>query len=115
MHTESSLKVLEDVTIALGQDLRYFAEETCKHFKTVETDKEFAARTRAETRRQAKQGVDKPSTGSTGKRSATFSLETVKHHAMGDYVEQIKMFGTTDSFTTQIVCDHLYCRNVCLI
>ena len=33
----------------------------------------------------------------------TFNLQTSKLHALGDYVETIKMFGTTDSYSTQIV------------
>lgn len=32
-----------------------------------------------------------------------FNLSTYKFHSMGDYATTIKLFGTTDSFTTQIV------------
>jgi hypothetical protein len=32
-----------------------------------------------------------------------FNLNTYKFHALGDYVSMIRMFGTTDSFTTQVV------------
>jgi hypothetical protein len=32
-----------------------------------------------------------------------FNLSTYKFHSMGDYVQTIKLFGTMDSFTTQIV------------
>jgi hypothetical protein len=39
----------------------------------------------------------------SGKRRKTFNLLTSKLHALGDYVETIKAFGTTDSYSTQIV------------
>ena len=32
-----------------------------------------------------------------------FNLDTSKFHALGDYVSMICMFGTTGSFTTQVV------------
>lgn len=32
-----------------------------------------------------------------------FNLNTYKFHALGDYVSMIRTFGTTDSFTTQVV------------
>jgi len=49
-----------------------------------------------------------------------FSLETYKLHALGDYVQQICLFGPTDLYSTQIVsrlssetavgaqCEHLH-------
>lgn len=33
----------------------------------------------------------------------TLNLSTYKYHALGDYVRMIRMFGTTDSYSTQIV------------
>jgi hypothetical protein len=32
-----------------------------------------------------------------------FNISTYKYHAMGDYVQTIRMFGTTDSYSTQTV------------
>ncbi|KAH7924391.1 hypothetical protein BV22DRAFT_1195981 [Leucogyrophana mollusca] len=111
MHTESSLKVLDQATVLLGQRLRFFADETCKHFRTVETDKEYAARSRATQREKARaQQITSseqpqsapPLQGSSGKRAKSFSLATSKLHALGDYTQQIRYFGTTDSFSSQI-------------
>lgn len=34
-----------------------------------------------------------------------FNLSTYKLHALGDYVSTIRLFGTTDSYSTQIVCN----------
>lgn len=47
-------------------------------------------------------------TGPSGARPKAFNMQTYKLHALGDYVSSIKMFGTTDSYTTQIVCIHLH-------
>ena len=37
-------------------------------------------------------------------RKKVFNLQTYKIHALVDYPAQIRMYGTTDSFSTQIVC-----------
>lgn len=106
MHTDSSLEVLDIITIAFGQKLRDFAEETCKNFDTMETDKEYQARKRAEARRDSNTGGDgdrEPGTTISGKRRRGFNLITPKLHFLGDYVAQIRALGTTDSFTSQIV------------
>ncbi|KAJ7078763.1 hypothetical protein C8R43DRAFT_1177846 [Mycena crocata] len=113
MHTDSSLDVLGGVTQLLGRQMLYFAEVTCPQFKTVETDGEYAARGRATARREAaKTGTTSESTASNlpaaphpktgGKRAVVFSLNTYKHHSMGDYVPTIRRFGTMDSYSTQI-------------
>ncbi|KAJ7076247.1 hypothetical protein B0H15DRAFT_790815 [Mycena belliarum] len=112
MHTDSSLKVLEAATVLLGKQMRHFAHFTCPHFKTVETDSEYASRSRAAARREATKANPgsnvQPSnlpnafTQTSGKRSVVFSLNTYKHHALGDYVATIRRFGTTDSYSTQI-------------
>jgi hypothetical protein len=36
-------------------------------------------------------------------KTKTFNLLTYKLHALGDYVQTIRLFGTTDSYSTQIV------------
>jgi hypothetical protein len=106
MHTDTTLEVLDTVTIAFGQKIRHFAEEICRHFNTVETDSEYMSRKRAEGRREARgdnlRNKD-ANLATSGKRSRGFNLMTSKLHALGDYVAQIRMFGTTDSFTSQIV------------
>ena len=33
----------------------------------------------------------------------SINLATYKMHALGDYVDTIKMYGTTDSYSTEIV------------
>ena len=38
-----------------------------------------------------------------GRRKKTFNLNTYKAHALGDYVETIRRYGTTDSYSTEPV------------
>lgn len=38
----------------------------------------------------------------------TLNLFTYKFHALGDYVRSIRLFGTTDSYSTQIVSTTLF-------
>ena len=103
LHTETTLKVLDNVTVLFARALRHFKEVTCPCFSTVETDREYNARCRAaEWRMSRSQPANNVQV--TGKRAKTFNLLTSKLHALGDYIETIKMFGTTDSYSTQIVC-----------
>jgi hypothetical protein len=44
----------------------------------------------------------------TARRTKTFNLDTYKYHSLGDYVEHIRQYGTTDSYSTEPVrCLHL--------
>jgi hypothetical protein len=108
LHTDETLSVLDHATTDLGQQLRSFQTETCAKYDTHELKREAEAR----QRRQAGQGLVPNSTESTSREIGTsnhrktkkFNLQTYKVHALGDYVDTIKMFGTTDSYTTAIVC-----------
>ena len=100
MHTDSSLRELESATTALGNLLRHFANVVCPHYKTFETDSEVAARKRADAREAKRTGVARDS---GGRRPRTFNLATFKLHDLGYYVPHIRKFGTTDSYSTQIV------------
>ena len=106
LHSETTLNVLDNVTIILAKLIRHFAQVTCLSFTTVETDHEYNARRRAADRRASHQNGKGKATASTSvgaKRPKTFNLTTFKLHSLGDYVKTIKMFGTTDSYNTQIV------------
>lgn len=37
------------------------------------------------------------------RRQKTWNLDTYKIHALGDYVETIRLYGTTDSYSTELV------------
>ncbi|KAI0027619.1 hypothetical protein K488DRAFT_60899 [Vararia minispora EC-137] len=103
--TDTSLVVLDNVTVHLANALRHFADMTCAAFDTVETDGEYQARCQAENRQRAKGGASQgPSSGASagGKQKKTFNLDTYKLHSLGDYVPTIHGFGTTDSYSTQL-------------
>jgi hypothetical protein len=62
----------------------------------------------ARKRRQSKKDPSVSSSGqaeneATGRRPKMLNLQTYKVHALGDYVATIKRFGTTDSYTSEIV------------
>jgi hypothetical protein len=94
------LSFLKETFKNLSKQLQKFRNFTCTAFDTVELLKEKAARQRRITQCAGPSGTSSESTGPRVKR---FNLSTYKFHSMGDYVRNIKLFGTTDSFTTQIV------------
>lgn len=100
IHSESTLTFLEEIFKKLSQKLRKFQRDTCSAFDTVELPKEKAARHRKLAQRSE---TNTTSSESSGARRKTFNLTTYKFHAMGDYVKTIRLFGCTDSFTTQMV------------
>lgn len=95
IHSESTLTFLEETFKKLSQMLRKFQRYTCAAFNAVELPKEKAAQHSNTTNAFPE---------SSGARPKKFNLGTYKFHVMGDYVRTIRIFGTTDSFTTQIVC-----------
>jgi len=109
LHTDHSLKLLDEASRLLGDQLRKFQDFTCTTFKTMELASETAARWRDKAR-----SIDTTLPGSS-KTSATsaarpksFNLATYKLHALGDYVHNIRLFGTTDSYTTQLVSNFYF-------
>ncbi|KIK36572.1 hypothetical protein CY34DRAFT_94132 [Suillus luteus UH-Slu-Lm8-n1] len=99
IHTDSTLLFLEETFKRLSTKLRKFRDHTCAAFKTVELPKETSARQKRSTQHSE---TNIGSTESTGLRAKKLNLNTYKFHAMGDYMRTIRIFGTTDSFTTQI-------------
>ncbi|KAF4567102.1 hypothetical protein EYR36_010718 [Pleurotus pulmonarius] len=105
MHTDTTVTYLDDLTTKLGNIMRDFEKLTCSEYNTVELPKETAARIRrqAQSAQKATETVatsQQPATG--GKKGRKLNLFTYKWHALGDYARTIKLFGTTDSYSTQI-------------
>ena len=94
LHTEDSLKLLELSLKQLTMQLQWFVKVTCVAFKTKELPVEAAARQQRE-KTQAK-NLNSP-------HPKSFNLLTYKFHALGDYVQTIRLFRMTDSYTTQVV------------
>ena len=133
MHTDVTLELLSRVTISFGTRIRAFQEKTCAAFSTQELEREQAARVRrqnkkkkaavetnsnsqkgkkatAETKSKAQKGMkattktnSQPQKSSSGRQPKQFNLNTYKYHALGDYCNTIRQFGTTDSYSTQPV------------
>lgn len=86
-----SLDILESTTKDLGQRLRDFESATCSAFQTRELKREAEARQRRQTK------------VATERKRKFFNLNTYKNHSVGDYVRTIRMYGTTDSYSTEPV------------
>jgi len=98
LHTDHSLDLLDKATRLLRDQLRRFQKFTCTAFKTMELPLETAA-----WQRQQERNLDTSTSTTCGARPKSFNLATYKFHALGDYVHNIRLFGTTDSYTTQLV------------
>jgi len=134
MHNDLTLSVMDTVTVSLGKKLRTFTEKTCPVFATKELRKEYNARLRHEARKAAcntsnnhatygsETGLAQPTLnlqattlptvtytgrpdGTSGRRPKTLNLNTFKGHSLGDYGNTIGTYGTSDSYSTEPVCD----------
>jgi hypothetical protein len=106
IHTETSVSRLESATKTLGHLLRVFARETAK-MNIQETPREREAEARREGRadKVRLESGKAPRTKETLARRSrkTFNLITAKLHALGHVAARIRMFGTSDNYSTQTV------------
>ncbi|KAI0080905.1 hypothetical protein K474DRAFT_1576474, partial [Panus rudis PR-1116 ss-1] len=107
MHTDSTLDILRSVTHTLGSKLRSLVKNICPSYDTKELPSEVTKRGRRLSRKraqgQARQARQNERTAeASGSKPKLLNLATYKLHALGDYVWHILMFGTTDSYSTQI-------------
>ncbi|PPQ85805.1 hypothetical protein CVT24_002402 [Panaeolus cyanescens] len=101
MHTEETLQHLEEVTSQFAKLIRYFERKTnSSKYNTMETPSESARRARASSQR-APAGAATPSNALHSKRPKKLNLSTYKFHSLGDYAPFIRLFGGSDSFSTQ--------------
>ncbi|KAF4568042.1 hypothetical protein EYR36_010050 [Pleurotus pulmonarius] len=98
LHTNTTLESLSAATRNLGRALRDFTDKVCPKYATKELPKETEARSRREQAAAGKQKKAQPGTPNP----KLFNLTTYKLHALGDYVEAIKQYGTSESWSTQI-------------
>ena len=103
MHTDYTLEFLEEATTKLGDQLRLFARDICSKYNTVELPREAAARRRRKSKNSPISAPNVQETTEGTRRKKTFNMNTYKHHALGDYVEAIRTFGTCDSYSTEAV------------
>jgi len=121
LHTETTVDWLEQCTTNLGKQLRHFQNHTCSFFDTRELPKEeaargrrkkkaAAARTQAPGRSRVPPQPQPSASGTPGPKRKTFNLIMYKLHALGDYVRNIRLFGTSDSYSTQPVSKFVISR-----
>jgi hypothetical protein len=131
MHTDDTLKILDEVTIKIGAEFRMFADKTCSAFAKRELRREVAVRNRRQQKKAEAQLASKKKAPNCivadsatkglgeGSRVKTFSLHSYKYHSLGDYADTICQFGTTDSYSTEPVrtCHFVYKSRVdtCLL
>ena len=101
MHTDPTLEILDATTISLGQQFRVFVNTTCSAFNTRELNRKANARKWREAKKRGKMNT----TTTMTRRQKKFNLETYKYHSLGDYRATIEMFGTCDSYTTEVVSE----------
>jgi len=110
MHTGDTLNFFDTATATLGQTVRKFLRTTCEYYHTTELPHESAVRGRREASLASKQlassSKGKGKAVSSGPKLKKLNLNTYKYHALGDYPNTIRQFGTTDSFSTQVVSSH---------
>lgn len=132
LHTETTVCDLEASTHRLGVQMREFEKEVCSMYETKELQGEEAARKRRAAATKSKDPAKKPLTASKAKAIAKvkegptsqaklkkLNLHTYKFHALGAYARAIRLYGTSDSYSSQIVYFplffhsdflHTYCR-----
>lgn len=99
MHTDMTLDHLDSLTKEFGILMRQFRDITCSHFQTIELPRELAARNR---QHQLAHTLTH-NIGSSSRKHRSINIQTPKFHFLGDYVQTIRTFGCTDSFSTQLV------------
>ncbi|KAF5355388.1 hypothetical protein D9757_014614 [Collybiopsis confluens] len=104
LHSDPALETLDQHTRQLGKSLRRFKNNICPAFATKELAKEAGACYRRNMKQQERRGVSNKgkSVPNDTDNEKTFSLTTYKVHAIGTYSHFISMFGTTDSYSTQV-------------
>lgn len=123
MHTDQTLEILDDVTVQIGADFRAFKNKICPAFNTRELRRETNARKRRNLKKtKGKKASTDPAPGSSSDPtenpaeepdeplSRSFNLQTYKYHSLGDVANTIRIFGTSDSFSTEPVGDFDYLR-----
>ncbi|KAG2740084.1 hypothetical protein P692DRAFT_201872694 [Suillus brevipes Sb2] len=106
IHTDSTLSFLDTSTTRIGKVLRRFVSETEKEYDTYDLPSEEAARGRRKSRKAAQgqpnSNIREKSAVGSSKRHRHFNFQTYKLHALGDYVNTIRRFGTTDNYSTML-------------
>lgn len=104
LHTDDTLDIMETMTPQLANLLWEFRSLTCSAFQMKELQREGENCMRQEAKQTSAMTSHPNSQACSSQHKKVFSLQTYKIHALADYPVQIRMYGTMDSFSTQIVC-----------
>lgn len=102
LHTEKTLEIFEMVIASLRHSATIFQDTTCSNYYMTELPQESAARGRQIAALAKKQGNTATSINLRANQMR-LNLTSYKYHALGDYPDTIRRYGTTDNYTTQIV------------
>ncbi|KAF8238212.1 hypothetical protein L208DRAFT_1243269, partial [Tricholoma matsutake] len=102
LHTESTLQALDSSTTQLSSILQQFQSVMCAAYMTHELTSEEVAREWRKLHQLQNKGLTamRPNLKAN---QCKFNLATYKTHSLGDYIKAIQMYGTTDSYSTQLV------------
>jgi hypothetical protein len=112
LHTDSSLGIFRGFTKWITAHLRIFSKKVCPQFATRETPKEAAASLRRAANSSKKTGKV---TQTKSSKIKEFNLVTPKMHALVHYPDMIERFGTTDSYSTQLVRHNVTIHSILLL
>ncbi|KAG2346750.1 hypothetical protein BDR05DRAFT_974360 [Suillus weaverae] len=131
MHSDLTLDILDQQTTDLGEQFCQFKAKVCSAYHTQELEHEAAARSRQQAKeatrwaekdtvvqgtaaRKLMAGTSAKGKGKVipeqpqdacipkpSRKEKSFNFHTYKFHALGDYVNTIRCFGTTDSYSTE--------------
>lgn len=114
LHSESTVDILDELTTSLGEAFRHFTRVVCPSYHTKELPRETKARNRKKAATDASNSKSKSSLADAlrkagkeptgGAIAKTYNIETYKHHSSGDVVDAIRRFGTTESYSSRVVC-----------
>lgn len=110
MHIDLTLDIFDCVTSLVGAEFRHFSDKTCSQFATRELPREKDARKRRLAKKAQRsshagsnEAADFASSDADIPLSKTLNIDTYKHHSLGDYPRIIRLYGTTDSYSTEPV------------
>ncbi|KAF7422998.1 hypothetical protein PC9H_011162 [Pleurotus ostreatus] len=99
LHTNTTLRLLREATVDIGNLLRKFSDTVCPAYTTKDLPCEAEARAR-KARKMDSTSLN--TTASTTTKLRSFNMNTYKMHALGDYANTIQQLGTSESWSTQV-------------
>ena len=111
LHLDNTLDILDDVAAKLGWQFHEFCDKICPQFQTHELPHEAAAHQRCCSKQNHHSGENSVAQFSKDPCQKIFNLDTYKYHSLGDYTSTIHRFGTTNSYSTTMVCG-LFCTDI---